>query len=334
VLARTGGIVFGVILVFHGHKVNGYLFGVASASCVIGLFGLLAAWPRASGRAAGGPGLRDWTRYGTPVAISGLGVWALLLVDRYLLAGLKSTGAVGIYALGAAIGSKAISIPALAFYTAARPLLITAFERHGRGEVERLIRAYSRIMLLLGLPCVALAAAVGSTVVPLLSKGYYEKYYHPAGAVIPIIAAAALIDSLSRIGNSGLTLAKRTRPLIYASFIGLAVNVAANLILIPPFGIKGAAISAPIGSLGLLLAAQYFARGHARWDFPLSTFVRAAAASLAGYAVARLAMELSDVRTAKLGLAALAGGVGYLIVLAALGERRAGRTEPSMSLGG
>lgn len=326
VLARTGGIVLGVILVFHGHKVAGYLTGVAVSSVAVGVLGLVASWPRVRATATRGPrhtNLGVWLRYGWPIAISGIGVWALLLADRYLLAAIETTGAVGVYALGSAIGSKAITIPAFAFYTAARPLLITAFEERGREEVERLMRSYSRIVLLVGLPTIAFAAATASPVVALLSSGYYSRYYAAAATVVPIIATAALIDSLGRIGNAGLTLAKRTRPLISASAIGLGVNVSANLALIPPFGINGAAIAAPIGSIALVVSAQVFAHRHARWRFPASTLLRAAVAAGAGYAVARLGMSLAEDRLPQIGLAAAAGGTTYLAVLLLLGERRA-----------
>jgi len=106
VLARVGGIALGVWLVFRGHKVQGYLLGVAAGSLVVGSVGLLTAWPREdAGRKQGaGHHLRAWLDYGAPVAVSSVAAWALFLVDRFLLAVLKNTGAVGLYSVGAVIG--------------------------------------------------------------------------------------------------------------------------------------------------------------------------------------------------------------------------------------
>lgn len=324
VLGRTGGIALGVALVFEGYKVHGYLLGVAIASCAVGAFGLWAGWPRSGVqvRESAGTDVRAWGLYGAPLATGTVAVFALLLIDRYLLAALKDTGAVGVYSVGAVLGDKAVVIPTFAFYTAARPLLVTAFERHGRGEVERLMRAYTRVVLLVGLPVVAMAAATAGELVPLLASGAYADFYEPAATVVPIVAGGSLVYALSRVGETGLVLAKRTRPFVLAALFALTVNVVANLLLIPPYGITGAAIATPIGNLALLLGVQVYARRHATWRFPFGTLLRGAAAAGIGYAAGRGAMELVDPGLAKIALAALAGGAAYLAALALLGERR------------
>lgn len=334
VLARTGGIGLGVWLVFEGHKVHGYLLGLAVSSLVVGTVGLVAGWPQPQ---PGEPAARRpelelnaWLHYGAPYAIAGMAFWGLQLIDRYLLAALKDTGAVGVYSVGAVIGDKGILIPTFAFAVAARPLLVTAFERHGRVEVERLMRAYSRVVLLVGLPVIAVAAATSHVLIPLLSKGYYEHFYAPASPVVPIVAAGSLIYAVSRVGETGLlVVAKRTRPLVYAALFGLVVNVVANLILIPPLGIKGAAIATPIGYLALLLGVQWFARHHATWRFPYMTLVRGGLAAGVAYAAARFAMAGVDGRLSKLAVAALACGAAYAVSLVLLGERRGGEASAS-----
>jgi O-antigen/teichoic acid export membrane protein len=256
--------------------------------------------------------------------------WGLQLIDRYLLAALRDTGAVGVYSVGAVIGDKGILIPTFAFAVAARPLLITAFERHGRAEVERLMRAYSRIVLLVGLPVIALAAATSHVLIPLLSSGYYQRFYAPAAPVVPIVAAGSLIYAVSRVGETGLlVVAKRTRPLVYAALFALVINVAANLILIPPFGIKGAAIATPISYLALLLGVQWYARHHATWRFPYMTLIRGGLAAGVAYVAARFALEGVDGRVPKLVVAAAACVVAYAVSLALLGERRGGEATAS-----
>lgn len=332
VLARTGGIGLGVWLVFEGHKVHGYLLGLAVSSLVVGTVGLVAGWPQPQpgDPPSRAPDLRAWLHYGAPYATAGVAFWGLQLIDRYLLAALRDTGSVGVYSVGAVIGEKGILIPTFAFAVAARPLLITAFERHGRAEVERLMRAYSRIVLLVGLPVVALAAATAHVLIPLLSSGYYQRFYAPAAPVVPIVAAGSLIYAVSRVGETGLlVVAKQTRPLVYAALFALVVNVVANLVLIPPFGIKGAAIATPISYLALLLGVQWYARHHATWRFPYMTLVRGGLAAGAGYAAARFALTGVDGRVLKLAVAAAACVVAYAVSLALLGERRGGEARAS-----
>jgi O-antigen/teichoic acid export membrane protein len=326
VLARVGGIALGTALVFAGHKVEGYLLGLAIGSLVVGLPGVLFAWPRGAGETTREepllPELRHWVEYGVPIAIAGVATWALFLVDRYLLALLEDTAAVGVYSVGAVIGDKVVTIPTFAFFIAARPLLFTAMETRGRGEVERLVRAWTRVVLLIGAPIVAGAALVSSFVVEKLTG---KPSYAPAAGVVPIVALGSLLWALALFGNAGLTTARKSRPFVYAAALALAANVIANLVLIPAYGIKGAAIATPIGNAVFLLAAQVWSRRYATWRFPWATLARTAAAAAAGYALGRGALEWLDSSVAA-GVACVAV---YLVVLVLLGERRRFATTPA-----
>jgi O-antigen/teichoic acid export membrane protein len=323
-LARTGGIVLGTVLAFHEHRVEGYLLGLTVASNVVGVVGLIAAWPRIGGFARPRRGaLSVWASFGIPVAVSAALFWALLLVDRYLLAFLKGTSAVGVYSVGATIGDKAVSIPMFAFYAAARPLLIRTFELEGREKVERLMRSYTRLVLVVGVPALAMAWVAADPVVSLLVRGRYSGAYTPAVAVVPLVALGALIDSAGRIGGAGLGLSRKNRPVVYAAVFALVVNVVANLALIPPLGIKGSAIATPLASVAFLVVQQYFARRYVTWRFPFDTLVRTVVAGAVGSAAALLAMTVSSSDLVQILLAAGVGGLVYVVVLGLLGERPA-----------
>lgn len=321
VLARTSGIAIGMTLVFEGHKVHGYLVGLASASLVVGSVGLLLAWPRGARPAAKpAPDLGVWVRYGFPASLSAITLWGLFFVDRYLLAGLRNEGAVGIYSVGAVVGDKSVSIPMLAFFTGAAPLLIRAFEQKGRYEVERLMRSYTRILILLGLPVIAFLVVNAGVLVPLLAGSQY--YTHSARGVAPLVAAGSFFYGLALIGNTGLVIAKKTLPLAAGALVGLVVNVVANVALIPPFGIKGAAVATPIAMLAYLLVIQVEAHRHVRWMFPYRTLARATASSIFGLLVAHELELLTAVRAADLAIGVVAGGLAYVGGLWLLREHR------------
>lgn len=325
VLSRTGGIALGAYLVFEGHKVQGYLLGLAIPSLVAGAIGIAVGWPRAPRPAATRPSLRPWVEYGVPVAAAALPTWALLLIDRYLLAFLRDLDAVGVYSFGAVIGDKAVRIPLFAFFIAARPLLITAFEGRGREEVERLLRAYTRIVLLIGVPIVALAV-VGAKDTILLLSGTFSgtEYYAGAKPVIPIVAFGSLVYILALFAGAGIWVSKRTRPIVYAALIAVCVNIVANLVLVPPFGVTGAAVATPVGNAALLVAVLVWASRSLTWRFPWLTLARATAAGGAAYVAALLSLRAADGHAARLALAALVCGAAYALVLVVLGERRGG----------
>ena len=324
--ARVGGTAVGVVLVFHGEGIHGYLGGLAAGSALFGLMGLIWAWPRRTQPGAGqvarsGSALAPWLRYGIPASAASIAIWLLTFVDRYILADLRDASAVGVYTVSSVIGDRIVSIPVMAFFTAAGPLLVTAFERRGLDEVERLMRAYTRIAILVAFPCIAFVAVTSGDLVWILT-GEYD--YVKGSVVAPIIAGGSFLYALAFVANTGLVITKRTRPIVVASSIGVVVNVALNLALIPPYGLKGAAIANPLG-MGTYLACTYaFARGGARWRFPFDTLLRSAAASTAGAFVARAAMPSGGSRPLAVLIAAAAGAPVYLLVLALLREHRAG----------
>jgi O-antigen/teichoic acid export membrane protein len=318
--ARLGGIGLGIALVFLGYGARGYLIALGGSSLAIGAVGLWRAWPHTEPRSRVGGDLGEWIRYGYPASLAAIVTWGLAFLDRYLLAWLKDAGAVGVYTVGNALGDRMVMVPMFAFAAAAAPLLVTAYEHKGREEVERLLASYTRIVLLIALPCVAFVAAVGTDLVTLITGfRYYD--YREAATVAPIVASGSLLYALAALANTGLVVAKRTTYLVLSSSLGLLVNVGANLLLIPAYGIRGAAIATPVG-YGVYLAATYaWSRHYATWHFPFATALRAAVASGVGYA----ALKLLPLPPGDLGNLLSSAAIGlpvYVVVLAVLGEHR------------
>jgi O-antigen/teichoic acid export membrane protein len=331
--SRVLGLSLAVGLVFAGYGINGFLAGIGSASLVIGAIGLRAAWPGPiRGVAAPWPDVRPWLAYGVPASISAVAVWALLFVDRYLLSVIRTAREVGIYSLGSVLGDRPISLPVLAFTVASRPLLVAAFDGRGRADTERMLASYTRIVVLLTVPVVAYLAACRTALLGLLvGTSQNVRYYHGAANVVPIIALASFFGALALFSNTGLSLARKTPQMVYAAAVGLAVNVAANLVLIPLYGIVGAAIAAPIGMATYVAASQFWSRRVLTWHFPFATLVRAAVAAGAGagasvaisHAAGWVGFQATRPEIAILGTTALVGGGIYVLVLVLLGERRA-----------
>src|SRR5262249_42296907 len=138
------------------------------------------------------------------------------------------------------------------------------------------------------------------------------------------VSVAALLTALGALAGMGLGTARQTRFLVIGSGVGLLVNIVFDLILIPPYGIEGAAAAAPIGAFAYLAVTYRYARPYARWHFPLATCLRGVAGGAAAYLVAREAVPagFGDLSSVCLGLAL--GAAAYVIALLVMGERKAG----------
>jgi O-antigen/teichoic acid export membrane protein len=134
---------------------------------------------------------------------------------------------------------------------------------------------------------------------------------------------------LALIGYTGLVVARRTWPMVYAALIAVAVNIVANVILIPPLGIVGAAIATPIGTGAFLLACQIWSRSYASWRFPWTTLLRSGIAAAAAYRTAWLAIPYVSGAATQLVLAVIVFTAVYAGLLLLLGERRFGMAEAS-----
>jgi O-antigen/teichoic acid export membrane protein len=331
--SRIGGIALGLVLVYHGRDVSGYLFGIGIVSVVVGTIALVDALPRARATERGRPKqtdtIRAWAAFGIPVGLTAFVGWAMLFADRFLLAGLRSTGEVGVYSLGATIGSQVVTLPALAFMTGARPLAMKSYAEKGKPEVERLMRAWTRIVLLIAVPASGFLLVTAEAIVRFGPGWQRGTVFFPAVRVIPIIAFGTAIFVLVGLAALGCSVTRQIRPMIWSAAAGLAANVASNLVLIPAFGIIGAAISMPIGAAVYLAAATWSSRQYARWHFPFGTLVRSLVATAIAIAVAELAIgwlyegPLTQTDAGEqIGLAMLVGGLAYVGGLALLGELR------------
>jgi O-antigen/teichoic acid export membrane protein len=325
----VSGIAVGATLVFEGYGVGGYLAGLAICSLAIGTVGLAVAWPRHPRRenvAPAHPSLARWLRYGIPVSMAATFAWALSFIDRYMIAILKSVDAAGVYFLGNALGDRFVMVPMFAFAAAANPLLVTAFEHHGRAEVERLLRAYTRVILLVSIPCVGYVYAAAWPLVKVFAGLNYVRYA-TATTVAPIVAIGSLLYGLGGLAAVGLAVQRRMRYLILSTALGLIVNVAANLVLIPLYGVIGAAIAVPISTGVYLGATAWWSRPYAHWSFPMSTLVRAVIATVIGIVIAKMAINHFHWQVVQALVAAGVGLVAYAGALLVLGERAHGRKD-------
>jgi O-antigen/teichoic acid export membrane protein len=177
-----------------------------------------------------------------PAALANM---AMLRVDRLALPALASTTALGLYT------SVATMTELLAW-----PLRAFADSRLGKW------RAAHREGELRARPLVLAAAVYALVVAPVLAGGLYllivpvfgERYAAAKVVVLPLVAAAGLY-AVSRV-SLGLLIAKGHGTLVsVAEICGFLVSLVAYLLLIPGYGILGAAYGSLLGYGACLIFA-------------------------------------------------------------------------------
>jgi O-antigen/teichoic acid export membrane protein len=180
--------------------------------------------------------LREMNRFGLPLVPAALALWAINFVDRIFIAHFKDQAEVGVYSVAVRI-SSAIVFLMIAFRTA-WPAFAYSIEDDREAK-----RTYSFVLTYLVLVCSWASLALGA-LAPWLVDVLAPKpeFARAAEAVAPLAFAATAYAAYTVIAI-GSGRARRTQLNWVVAGAAAAVNIALNLLLIPPYGMIGAAIS-------------------------------------------------------------------------------------------
>jgi O-antigen/teichoic acid export membrane protein len=297
-LLVLSGMTLGVAL---GGGLEGAVAGMA-AGTGLGLAGSLVAI-RSSVEPTFDP--RDWPRIfalGAGLVPVVLSFWAIQNGDVLILAAYAPESEVGVYRAGsriAAVVAYAMSAVLMAWGPLTRePLQAAVDAQHGREHAgARLASAFAigGLTLLLAVTLFAndLARVAGSS-------------FEAAATIIPLVAAGLLAHGMFVVVYRVAQAPRKRRAFVQLSGLAAGVFLAAALVLVPPFGGAGAAISVIVG-YGIALAAMLVVSQ--RGSRPLPLDARRIGAVVALFTIAVVVGRLTH------RLPAPVGSIGALVVL-------------------
>jgi O-antigen/teichoic acid export membrane protein len=247
--------------------------------------------------------LREMNRFGVPLVPTALFLWVTNFSDRIFLVQLADTTEVGLYSVGVRIASAMVLL--LTAFRLAWPAFAYSIDDDGEAR-----RTYAYVLTYL----VALTTWVATTLA-LLSPWIVDWIAAPdfaeSSRVVGPLAFAAVAFGAYIVVAIGIGRAKRTQFNWVVTGAAAVVNVVLNLLLIPPYGMMGAAI-ATVAAYSTMFAGMVW------WSqqiYPVPyQWRRVATAAAAGIALVAIG-KLADV-----GLAlALPLALVYPLVLLPLG---------------
>jgi O-antigen/teichoic acid export membrane protein len=194
--------------------------------------------------------LKEMLSFGLPFVPAGLAAWVMTMADRYFLQFLSTPQELGLYSLGYKFGLVVQGLIVGPFALAWGPFFWSVAKEKNAKEIYSSVFTYFTL--------VAMAVAL---VLSVLSKQVLEIMAAPAfyGAyrVIPLIAVSYVLYGCYNILPVGIYLEKRTKYLALIFGVGALVNLGLNYLLIPSYGMMGAAVATLIAYL-LLPVGSYF----------------------------------------------------------------------------
>lgn len=173
--------------------------------------------------------------------------------DTVMLAGFKGPEPVGVYNV-ASRGAGFVAFFQMAAQRALAPTISRLHERSERERLQRVITAAVRVVAALSLPVALLFVLAGG---PILAWIYGAEFTAGAPA-LAILAVAYLLAVATGPVSYLLMMTGHERDAARAVGVGAALNVALNALLIPPWGVAGAAVGTGVSMVvfNVLLAWQ------------------------------------------------------------------------------
>jgi O-antigen/teichoic acid export membrane protein len=256
--------------------------------------------------------LRQMNRFGVPLMPTALFLWVTNFSDRFFLVKLTDTTEVGLYSVGVRIASAMVLL--LTAFRLAWPAFAYSIEDDREAR-----RTYAYVLTYLVL--VTTWVATGLTLLsPWIVDWLAAPAFESASRVVGPLAFAAVAFGGYIVVAIGLGRARRTQFNWVVTGAAATVNVVLNLILIPPYGMMGAAVATLAAYATMFLGMSWW--GQRVYRVPYQ-WRRVLTAALAGAALAVAGKLVGG------GLAvALALALAYPLALLPLGfylpaERRA-----------
>ncbi|HKP19179.1 MAG TPA: oligosaccharide flippase family protein [Gaiellaceae bacterium] len=190
--------------------------------------------------------LRQMNRFGLPLVPSALALWAINFIDRIFIAQYKGQAEVGVYSVAVRISS------AIVFLMIAFRLAWPAFA-YSIDDDREAKRTYSYVLTYLLFVCSWVSLALGVLAPWLVDVLAPKQSFARAADAVALLAFASTAYAGYTVVAIGIGRARQTQFNWVVSGAAALVNVVLNIILIPPYGMIGAAISTAAAYLALFL---------------------------------------------------------------------------------
>jgi O-antigen/teichoic acid export membrane protein len=177
--------------------------------------------------------LREALSFGLPRIPHGVAHQTIAVADRYILTRFVTLREIGLYSIGATFG-LAMKLFLSAFEYAWAPFYFAMMREPDARRTFSLVTTYGLAILVL---LASGLAAIADDVVRLMTK----PEFFAASRVIPWIGLGVLFQGVYLLTSIGLNITKQTAYYPVATMCAAAASIGTNLLLVPSFGVLGAA---------------------------------------------------------------------------------------------
>lgn len=194
-------------------------------------------------------------KYGVPLIPHSVGAWILMSSDRFFLNMYSTKEELGIYGLGYQFGMLVYFL-IVAINKAYVPFFFkTAVEEKENASsiFQDIIKYYLILIISIGFGLSLFAKEI------VLIMAQSESFY-PAYSVVPLISLAYVFNGFYYMSVNGIFYSKKTYILPFSTGVSAVVATILNYLLIPNYGMYGAAIATVAAYITLFIATYYYSQ--------------------------------------------------------------------------
>lgn len=222
----VAGLGLGLTGIYYSGLICSFLFSVYLILNILKSTGVHVHWLK----------LKQMVTYGVPFVPAGIFAFILHWSDRYILNIYSNVETIGLYALGYKLGMSIVMLIAVPFLFIWNAYL---FEIEKRPDAKRIYATIATYFVL--------AMSLGGLVLSVFSRELISilatKAYEDASRVIPIVAVAMIFMCSENVFQVGLLIKGKSMYIALSKGIAACVSVLFNIMLIPRYGMMGAAIT-------------------------------------------------------------------------------------------
>ena len=254
-------MVFNIYLVVYREMgITGVLIGNIIASGALLLATLPIIIRNFSFKTISRSALREVLKFGLPFFPAGIFTMVMELSDRYLLDWLAGTSAVGLYSAGNKLGMFGLLL-VMGFNMGWTPYFLKTGNDDDAPQTFARVSTY--FLGLVGFFIVLISIWVNQLVqIKTGSTTFFGEEFWSSAQVVPIILLGYYFFGLYVLQLPGVFMTKKTKWVPLFRGTGAVLTIVVNILLIPIFGIIGAASAKAIAFFGMSLSIFLFNQKH------------------------------------------------------------------------
>jgi len=202
------------------------------------------------------PTLKTATAYGMPLALAGSASFILDYGDRFLIERFMGLDAVAMYAVPYDLADKLTAGPFSSVRLAAIPIIFRLWAYQGEEATSQFASRIFSYLIAIALPLGTLVVIMQREIVVFLASAKYSD----SASLIPYLLPGVLMGQLNFIIALGLTIQKKTMVLAFITLLSGLTNIGLNLVLLPKWGLMGAAVATTVAYTVLLVSTYVKSR--------------------------------------------------------------------------